>query len=90
MSVTEKRTQVYLPAELHEQVQRYAKGRGLSIAAVIRISLQRALAGAPHLPKQAYQHDSVWRVIGSGRSKDGDLSIHHDHYLYGKPRSKSA
>lgn len=88
MRLTEKRTQIYLPAELHEQVQRYAKQRGLSIAAVIRLSLQHSLARAHRLSHRTYDNDPVWKLIGAAQSKDGDLSSHHDYYLYGKPRSK--
>lgn len=88
MGLTEKRTQIYLPAELHERVQRYARQRGLSIAAVIRLSLQHSLEQARRLSNRHYEHDPVWKLIGAAESKDGDLSTRHDYYLYGKPRSK--
>jgi len=28
--------------------------------------------------------DPLWNMIGSSSSKDGDLSVNHDKYLYGK------
>ena len=30
--------------------------------------------------------DSLWDMVGSSSSKDRDLSINHDKYLYGKNR----
>lgn len=30
-----------------------------------------------------YDKDSIWGVVGLGRSKAGDLSAKHDTYLYG-------
>lgn len=86
MPVTEKRTQIYLPIVLHERVQRYAKRHGVSMAAVIRRSLAQVLQEPPRLSKRAYERDPLWRIVGMARSRTGDLSEHHDHYLYGKPR----
>jgi len=90
MSVTAKRTQVYLPTELHERVQRSARQRGVSIAAVIRLSLEQSLEQPRHLSKRAYDNDPIWSLVGIGKSREGDLSVHHDHYLYGKPRARKA
>ena len=88
MRVTEKRTQIYLPAELHDQVQRYAKQRGLSIAAVIRLSLEQSLAHRQRLSRRAYDADPLWEIVGIGKSREGDLSTQHDYYLYGTPRRR--
>jgi len=30
-----------------------------------------------------YSNDSVWRIVGLGKSKLGNLSSKHDKYLYG-------
>lgn len=30
-----------------------------------------------------YTRDSVWNIVGMGKSKVGDLSTKHDKYLYG-------
>ena len=85
MRLTEKRTQIYLPAELHERVQRYARQRGLSIAAVIRFSLETSLDQPRRLSKRAYERDPLWKIVGMARSGVHNLSTAHDHYLYGKP-----
>jgi len=31
-----------------------------------------------------WQKDPLWNMVGSSGSKDKDLSINHDKYLYGK------
>ncbi len=86
MPVMGKRTQIYLPIVLHERVQRYAKRHGVSMAAVVRRSLAQVLKEPPRLSKRDYEHDPLWSIVGMAQSCTGDLSEHHDHYLYGKPR----
>ncbi len=86
MKTAEKRTQIYLPSALHQQAVAYAKARGLSLAAVIRISLQERLKRQPRLSKRDYDQDPIWRLEGRAESQTGDLSINHDFYLYGGPR----
>lgn len=85
MNTTAKRTQIYLPPTLHEQASAYARRHSLSLAAVIRISLQERLRRAPAVSKKAYDTDPIWTLIGAARSKGKatDVSLYHDHYLYG-------
>ncbi len=85
MNVTAKRTQVYLPADLHEQALRYAKRQRLSLAGVIRAALIQTLHRSGKQTHRCYDHDPLWKVIGAAKSKDGDLSARHDAYLYGRP-----
>ena len=86
MKTTAKRTQIYLPADLFQQAAAYARGRRLSMAAVIRVSLQDFLTKR-RPSKRAYDQDPLWRLCGAARSQTGDLSLWHDHYLYGRPKT---
>ncbi len=88
MKATAKRTQIYLPADLHRQALAYARAQRLSLAAVIRISLQQRLKKTRRLSAQEYNQDPIWQLKGMAKSKDGDLSICHDFYLYGRPRER--
>ena len=87
MKMTAKRTQVYLPTDLFQQVSAYARGRRLSLAAVIRVSLQDFLTKRQRPSKRAYEGDPLWRLCGAAQSRAGDLSVEHDHYLYGRPKA---
>jgi len=87
MSVTARRTQVYLPDDLHRRAFTYAKGKRLSFAAVIRVSLQDFLTRHQTPSKRAYDKDPLWKLLGAARSADGDLSRCHDYYLYGRPKA---
>ena len=90
MKTSSKRTQLYLPAELHEQAVRYAKARGLSLAAVVRIALHESLDRTGRVSKRGYEHDAIWKLVGAGQSQDGDLSARHDQYLYGRSTATSS
>lgn len=88
MRVMAKRTQIYLPTDLHRQAAAFAKGQGRSLAQVIRLSLVDFLKKRTHrLSKQAYEKDPIWQLVGAIRSKEGDLSRCHDYYLYGRPKA---
>ena len=90
MKSTTRRTQLYLPDELHEAALRYAKARGLSLAAVVRIALHESLGRRTRVPRQAYAHDPVWKLLGAMKSGQRDLSTWHDHYLYGRSKTRRA
>ena len=87
MKTTVKRTQIYLPVDLHRQASTFAKGKGQSLAQVIRVSLLDFLECNHRPSKRAYEKDPIWRLVGAVRSKDGDLSRCHDYYLYGRPKA---
>jgi hypothetical protein len=88
MKTTQKRTQLYLPADLYEQALRYARKRGLSLAAVVRLSLRESLGRRERLSKHSYETDPVWKLVGRVDSGQGDLADAHDHYLYGRPKTR--
>jgi hypothetical protein len=70
------RTQIYLPASLHQKLHSLSKSTGLSAAQIIRDALSRTLAsGAP---------DNGFSELGELKLSGGptDLSKDLDRYLY--------
>ncbi len=87
MRETMVRTQVYLPRNIYERLQKRAKENDLTLAVQIREALegyleQMAAAEGPILRAD----DPIFEMIGMFASTEGDLSVNHDHYLYGAPK----
>jgi len=78
-SVAEKRTQVYFPDKLYRDVQRRAKSESKSVAAVVREAVQKHLEGK----EIDWENDSFFKLAGIAKTGVRDLSVNHDHYLYG-------
>jgi hypothetical protein len=74
------RTLIQLDESLYEQLKELAHARRISLAGVIRELLAKALGhGAPKKRKKLLI--SQFKFIGSGRSKEHDISERHDEYL---------
>ncbi len=86
MAVAEKRTQVYFPEELYKRLKKRAKKEGKSVAALIREASEEYLKEEEK--EIDWENDPFFKAAGIFSSKDGDLSINHDHYLYGAPKKK--
>lgn len=84
--LSEKRTQVYFPEKLLRDVQRRAKAESKSVAAVVREAVQKHLAEK----EIDWDNDPFIKAAGLFTSDTGDLSINHDHYLYGAKKKKIA
>jgi hypothetical protein len=81
------RTQVYLPREIYRRLQKRAEENDLTLAVQVREALvdyleRTDVAEAPILRAD----DPLFQLIGAAASKEGDLSVNHDHYLYGWPK----
>ncbi|HEY4690194.1 MAG TPA: ribbon-helix-helix domain-containing protein [Anaerolineae bacterium] len=85
------RTQVYLPRKIHEQLQARAEKQGLTLAVQIREALADYIERVESEADDGILHadDPIFQLIGSVSSKEGDLSINHDHYLYGWPKRET-
>jgi CopG-like RHH_1 or ribbon-helix-helix domain, RHH_5 len=86
-SVAEKRTQVYFPEKLYREVRKRAKAESKSVAAVVREAVERYLKDK----EVDWESDPFLKAAGFFKSDSGDLSLNHDHYLYGakkKPAPK--
>lgn len=87
MKTTTKRTQIYLPSDLYQQAFAYARGKRVSLASIVRLSLQDFLTRSERPSKRVYAKDPLWKLCGAARSREGDLSARHDDYLYGRPKT---
>lgn len=74
------RMQIYLTAELYEQLKQKSRQSGQPMAELIRESLGKYLAETEAEAVNAA--DPIWNISGKAKSKDGDLSSNHDRYLY--------
>ena len=81
MAVSEVRTQIYLPKQLYQRLKRLAERRKVSQAAIVRDALEAHLK--QELPASAWENDPIWNIVGAFASREGDLSVRHDDYLYG-------
>ncbi len=73
------RTLIQLDESLYEQLKELAHARRISLAAVVRELLSKALGR--EAPKKKKMLISQFKFIGSGRSKEHDVSERHDEYL---------
>ena len=78
---TLKRTQMYFPEELLRELKRKASEEKTTIANIVRGAVSSLLKQEK---AKNWMDDSLWNMIGASGSKDKDLSVNHDKYLYGK------
>lgn len=83
---TTKRTQMYFPVSLFEELQRIAQREHVSVAEVVRRAIREFMD--QYHKRLDWKNDSLWGIIGAEKSDLKDLSIHHDHYLYGFPKKR--
>lgn len=83
--VTERKTQVYFPAELHRQLKEYAQWRGISMAEAIRQAVTCYLE-RESLSAQDWENDPINKIVGMFKGVGvTDASENHDYYAYGVP-----
>jgi predicted DNA-binding protein len=81
MMSTMVRTQIYIPGDVYEELKRRSKSTGLAMAEQIRQALREYLEREEGVMLR--EDDPIWNIVGGVSTGDGDLSIHHDKYLYG-------
>jgi hypothetical protein len=85
MKISEKRTQIYLTHDTFRALKQESKQAKTSIAEIIRQSI------AAHLQERRlrkgrdfdWKEDPLSKVAGMVKDGPADLSVNHDHYLYG-------
>jgi len=75
-----KRTQLYFPEDLFEEIKEEAEKQKTSIAKLVRLAVRDFI---DRRKITDWDKDAVWDLLGKIESKEGDLSVKHDHYLYG-------
>lgn len=85
MSENMVRTQVYLPRDMYDRLQQRAGKQNLTLAVQIREALEDYLERMESQADDGILHadDPIFQMIGMFDSGLGDLSVNHDHYLYG-------
>ena len=78
---TLKRTQMYFPEEILRELKRKASEEKTTIADIVRKAVSALLKKEK---TKNWTEDPLWNMVGASKSKDKDLSVHHDKYLYGK------
>lgn len=73
--LSKKPIQLYLESHQYQVLKMLARQSGLSLASLVRRSIDRYLSELP------VDEDPALQIIGLGRSGRGDLSVQHDSYL---------
>ena len=82
------RTQVYLPRRVYDKLQTRAGKQGLTLAVQVRAALEDYLERVEFEADDGVLHpdDPIFQMIGMIDRGPEDLSVNHDHYLYGAPK----
>ncbi len=87
MYMTKKiRTQLYLDAEQKKVLERHSRATGKSVGQLVREAVDDTYKLRRPLNESLSDGDPIWDYIGAGRSKEKDVSTHHDRYLYRRQR----
>jgi hypothetical protein len=90
MRETMVRTQVYLPRDIYQRLQKRAAENDLTLAVQVREALVDYLERTDATEAPILRADDpIFQLIGAASSKEGDLSVNHDHYLYGWPKREA-
>lgn len=82
MAVAEKRTHVYFPLDLYTKLAKRAKKESKSSAQIIREAVTQYIDKEEEAEID-WDNDPIFKLAGIMSSGVGDLSVNHDHYLYG-------
>ncbi len=77
------RTQIYLPAELHEALRLRGEASGKSMAEQVREAIVAYLAREGGTELLLREDDPIWDIVGAGEGPK-DSSEDHDRYIYGR------
>lgn len=80
---TLKRTQMYFPEGILREIKRKAGEEKTTASNIVRGAVIELLKKDK---RKNWAEDPLWNMIGSSSSKDRDLSVNHDKYLYGKDK----
>jgi hypothetical protein len=78
-----RRTQLYLDEAEREVLDKLSRKTGKSVGQLIREAIDETYCGNHAPEKPLSDRDPIWKFVGSGKSQETDVSVRHDHYLYG-------
>lgn len=76
-----RRTQMYLTEEMLRELKSRAEEEKCSVSDIVRNAVQAFLQSKR---QKNWDRDPLWEIVGAAATEDGDLSAHHDRYLYGR------
>jgi hypothetical protein len=79
-------TNLRFPEQTYRELRYAALRRGVSVASLVRESVDRYLGGKQEDEPIPFGEDPVDKWVGAFHGGPGDESINHDHYLYGWPK----
>jgi hypothetical protein len=83
MATTLKRTQMYFPEDMLQQVRQLADSEHTTIAEIVRSAVGEFLKKKTKKKVIDWENDPLMKLIGQIETGDGDISVNHDAYLYG-------
>jgi len=78
---TLKRTQMYIQEDILIKLKKKADAEKTTVAGIVRNAVSEFLGKEK---AKDWAKDPLWSMVGSSSSKERDLSVNHDKYLYGK------
>lgn len=78
---TLKRTQMYIQEDMLIKLKKKADAEKTTIAGIVRNAVSEFLGKEE---AKDWTKDPLWSMVGTSSSKEKDLSVNHDKYLYGK------
>ncbi len=78
-----RRTQLYLEDSQRRTLERLSRKSGKSVGQLVREAVDEVYCGKRVAEKPLTGDNPIWSFIGSGESRETDVSERHDHYLYG-------
>ena len=79
-----KRTQIYFPLGLFQQIRKASTAQERPMSEIIRDAMLLYFSQ----PQEKPEKSPMDGIIGLGSSHEHDLSLNHDHYLYGRKKKK--
>ena len=79
-----RRTQLYLDEKQRRLLEGYSQRTGKSLGQLVREAVDEVYGRRRRQETPLSSKDPIWSFIGRGASREEDLSVRHDHYLYGK------
>jgi hypothetical protein len=75
-----KRIILNIPEEMYKKAAHTLRIKGNDLKDYLMDFIKKSVT----IEKKAgYDKDSIWGIVGLGKSKTGDLATKHDAYLYG-------
>ena len=72
-----------IPEDVFKKANHILKIKGIELKEYLIDFLKRVVSVKKKID---YAKDPIWDIVGLGKSKEGDISVKHNKYLYGAIR----